>query len=173
MKEWIIERSDELIWSLIVIGVIVLIRLLLHSLVVRRILKKQFDKNRRKVISKTFNLTLVITAIIALTSIWGLDQSEMVLFIGSALTILGVAFFAQWSHLSNVTAGVILFFDSSIKIGDTITIMEKDFNITGRIEDIEAMSVKLSTEQGMILVPNNVILQKPIKIEERANDPQL
>ena len=160
------KYSNEIIASAILIVSVISVRLLLERSVVKRILKKQFDRNRRKVISKVFNLSLIIIMVIGFTSIWGLKTSEIILFVSSALTVLGVAFVAQWSHLSNITAGIILFFDSSIKIGDTITILDKDFNITGRIEDIDAMSVKISTEQGMILVPNNVILQKPVKIDE-------
>ena len=171
MKTWLFEHSTELIATLVVLGAIVILKFLLHSIVVKRILKKQFDRNRRKIISKVFNLALTLATIIGLVSIWGLNQSDIILFVSSALTILGVAFFAQWSHLSNITAGVILFFDSSIKIGDTITILEKDFNITGKIDDIDSLSVKLATDQGVILVPNNLLLQKPIKIEEPKNEP--
>lgn len=167
MKDWFIEHSFGLIATLIIIGVLLLVRLVLHSLILRRILKKQFDRNRRRIISKVFNLIITIAAVIGLISVWGLNQSDIVLFISSALTVLGVALFAQWSHLSNVTAGVILFFDSTIKIGDTITILEKDFNITGTIEDIEVLSVKLSTDEGTIMVPNNIFLQKPVKVGSR------
>ena len=169
MKSWFIDHSFGIIATLVIIGVLLFVRLIIHGIIIRRILKKQFDRNRRKIISKIFNLITTIAAVIGLVSVWGLNQSDIVLFVSSVLTILGVALFAQWSHLSNITAGVILFFDSTIKIGDTITILEKDFNITGRIEDIEVLSVKLSTEQGIILVPNNVFLQKPVKVDSREN----
>jgi small-conductance mechanosensitive channel len=112
------------------------------------------------------NLILVVFLIIIGTSIWGLNKSEIAIFITSVLTVLGVAFFAQWSHISNVTSGVILFFNSNIKIGDHITILDKDFNISGTIEDIGALFLRIKTDDSEIIsLPNNIILQKAIKIK--------
>ena len=82
----------------------------------------------------------------------------------SFLTILGIAFFAQWSILSNITACLILFINYPVKIGDSITILEKDNNITGEIRDIGAFFITLKTpENELITIPNAIILQKNIK----------
>ena len=87
-----------------------------------------------------------------------------IIYVSSFLTILGIAFFAQWSILSNITAGIILFINYPVKIGDTITILEKDNNITGEIRDIGAFFITLRTpNKELITMPNSVILQKNIK----------
>jgi hypothetical protein len=59
----------------------------------------------------------------------------------------GVAMFAQWSILSNITSGIILFF-FPFKIGDVIRIHDKDFPIEAEIEDIRAFHVALKTKDG-------------------------
>lgn len=159
------EYTVEIIASGIVVGVLIIARLILERLIVLRILRKQFDKNRRKAIAKMANLMILLLFISLMASIWGVQQDEIILFASSVLTILGVAFFAQWSHLSNITSGLIIFFDSSIKIGDTITIMEKDFYISGKIEDIKGLTFILKTKDGLVSIPNNTILQKPIQID--------
>lgn len=72
---------------------------------------------------------------------------------------------AQWSILSNITSGIILFFSFPYKIGDFIFIHDKDFPIEAEIEDIGAFHVYLKTKEGeMIVYPNNLMLQKGISI---------
>ncbi|MEX2588603.1 MAG: mechanosensitive ion channel domain-containing protein, partial [Chitinophagales bacterium] len=80
------------------------------------------------------------------------------------LTIIGIALFAQWSHLSNITSGVIIFFNHPLKLDDTVSIIDKDYEVEGRISDIGLFFVKLKTKQGEeVLMPNNIFLQKMIK----------
>ena len=52
-----------------------------------------------------------------------------------------------------------------MKIGDSITILEKDSvnNITGEIKDIGAFFITLRTaEKNLITLPNSIILQNNI-----------
>lgn len=127
-------------------------------------LKFGFQRSRILITSRVVTTLIYATAIVVVAFIWGVDEKQLILFISSFLTILGIAFFAQWSLLSNITAGLILFINYPVKIGDTITIMEKDFNITGEIRDIGAFSVTLKSSDGsFITVPNSLILQKMIR----------
>ena len=66
-----------------------------------------------------------------LTLVWGVDQSELLIFLSTILVVLGVAFFAQWSIISNITSTLIIFFNQPIKIGDYLTIMDKEYEIEG------------------------------------------
>ncbi|KAG1658288.1 hypothetical protein GQR58_023053 [Nymphon striatum] len=85
---------------------------------------------------------------------------------------MGVALFAQWSILSNITAGVILFFTSPYKIGDQIRIFDKeildeaiDTNNIYTIEDIRAFHLHLRKASGELLTyPNNMMLQKAVAL---------
>lgn len=134
--------------------------------VVKNILKKfRFTAQRRKLTIRIVNLLLSITAIVFVSAIWGVKQSQMAVFISSAMAVLGIAFVAQWSLLSNITAGLILFFNHPLKIGDHIKIIEKDFVIEGIISDITFFFVHIKTEnREKISIANNIFLQKNISI---------
>ncbi|MCE1154937.1 MAG: mechanosensitive ion channel family protein [Bacteroidales bacterium] len=81
--------------------------------------------------------------------------------------MIGVALFAQWSVLSNVTAGVILFFSPAYRIGNYIRILDKDMPTEAKIEDIFAFYTHLRTRDGELQIfPNNLLLQKAIQIME-------
>ena len=133
---------------------------------IKSILKKfRFTNQRRKLTIKIINFLLSITAIVFISAIWGVKQSDMVVFISSVLAVLGIAFVAQWSLLSNITAGLILFFNHPLKLGDHIKILEKDFVIEGKIDDITFFFVHIKTEnKERITLSNSTILQKTILI---------
>jgi small-conductance mechanosensitive channel len=117
------------------------------------------------------NLLLTITAIVFISAIWGVKQTDIVVFISSIMAILGIAFVAQWSLLSNITAGLILFFNHPLKIGDHIKILEKDFIIEGIVNDITFFFIHIKTENNeKITISNTVILQKTISIVLSHND---
>jgi small-conductance mechanosensitive channel len=76
--------------------------------------------------------------------------------------------------LSNVTAGVILFFSFPFKIGDKIKIMDKEMELPNEaylIEDIRAFHVHLRRSNGeLITYPNNMMLQKAIAMAQTYED---
>ncbi|MFM1874494.1 MAG: hypothetical protein RL266_231 [Bacteroidota bacterium] len=96
--------------------------------------------------------------------IWGVKQSELVYFITSLLTVVGIAFLAQWSILSNITSTLVIFFNHPVKIGDTITILDKEFSVEGRVSDIGIFFLIIKTDEGdQITLPSNVFMQKMVK----------
>ena len=126
-----------------------------------------FQKRRFIIINKIISVIVYASVIIIISFIW-VDENQLIYFISSFLTILWIAFFAQWSILSNITAGLILFVNYPVKIGDEITILEKDNNITGEIKDIGAFFITLQIEdKELITVPNSIVLQRNIKFKEK------
>lgn len=153
-----------LLETLIAIILWMILRLLVMRVVKKRLKTTDFSDARKRITLKGFFAVLNVLAISAMVTIWSVDQGEILLFLSSVITVLGVAFFAQWSHLSNITSGIIIFFNTSTKIGDHIRIMDKDFDIEGEILDIGMMFFKIrNAQQEIISLPNNVILQKAIK----------
>jgi small-conductance mechanosensitive channel len=112
-----------------------------------------------------------ILAAFALIIIWGVQTKDIFIVFSSITTVVGVAMFAQWSILSNITSGIILFFSFPYKIGDYIFIHDKDFPIEAEIEDIGAFHVYLKTKEGEIIVyPNNLMLQIGITILKHPDE---
>jgi len=154
----------KILETVISLVIFFLIKLISIRLIDRTVRKSLLQKSRGKIIKKIFLVVLVLINLIFILSVWGVDQSELFLFMASFLTILGIALFASWSHLSNLTAGIIIFFNHSVKLDDTIIIMDKDYEVEGRISDIGLFFVELKTKEGeQVSLPNNVFLQKMIK----------
>ncbi|MFT6959601.1 MAG: small-conductance mechanosensitive channel, partial [Polaribacter sp.] len=125
----------KIIESLIVFVVAFFIRFIITKSLRKIQTKFGFQDARIVVTNKIITILIYITVIVIVSFIWGVDEKQLLIYISSFLTILGIAFFAQWSILSNITAGVILFLNYPVKIGDSITILEKDSpnNINGEI----------------------------------------
>lgn len=154
----------RLIWTIVLIVGAILLRLIIVKSLKKIQRKFGFQNSRILVTNKVVSLLISITLIVFISFIWGVEKKDLLLFISSFLTIIGVGFFAQWSILSNITASLILYFNYPVKIGDKITILEKDNNITGQIRDIDAFFITLKTEEGkMITLPNGIILQKTVQ----------
>ena len=102
-----------------------------------------------------------------LAIVWGVDFNKISIFISSVLAVLGVGFFVQWSLLSNLTASAILFFNHPVRIGSRIRILDKDFELTGRVVDITGFYFFIKTDSGQLITyPNSIIMQKGIEILE-------
>lgn len=154
----------KLLESIIVLVIAFFIRFLITKSLRKIQLKFGFQQARIIVTNKIISILVYITVIVVVAFIWGVDEKQLLIYVSSFLTILGIAFFAQWSILSNITAGIILYVNYPVKIGDTITILEKDNNISGEIRDIGAFFITLRTpEKELITLPNAIILQKNIK----------
>ena len=160
------EYKIQIIETGIVIVVMIIVKLILTKLVSRRIVKNNFSTERKIIAIKSVNGMILLVTAAVIASIWSVEQKDIWMFISSIITVLGVAFFASWSHLSNITSGLILFFSQNMKVGDTIALLEKDFEIKGKIVSIELLFVLLKTDSNEIIsIPNNFFLQKPVRIE--------
>lgn len=155
----------QIIATVIAIVVFVVLRYLVNSIIGKFGRKADFGESRTQLVKKYIDYFIYALAVLTLVSIWGIKPEQIFLFVSSVLTVIGVAFFAQWSILSNITAGIIVFFSSPFKIGDTIKILDKDFPIEAKIVDIKSFYTLLKTAEGQeITLPNNLLLQKGIEI---------
>ena len=149
----------KILETVIAIVLFFLLRLGISKLISRTVTKSLLQKTRGKIIKKIFLIVLIFITFIFIFSVWGIKQSELYLFLASVLTVIGIALFAQWSHLSNITAGIIIFFNPSVKLDDTVAIIDKDYEVEGRISDIGLFFIKLKTKEGEeINLPNNIFL---------------
>ncbi|WP_442786909.1 mechanosensitive ion channel domain-containing protein [Flavobacterium suncheonense] len=129
------------------------------------------DHRRTNLVIKYIHILIGMLTVIILFTIWGIKAEHVVLFASSISAFIGVAMFAQWSILSNITAGIILFFNFPFKIGDVILIHDKDFPVEGEIIDITAFHALLKTKNGeRVTYPNNLLIQKGITIIQQNSD---
>ena len=159
------DFTQELIGTGILTIVFIVLRIITTKLVKRFAKSSQTLEHRTNLVIKYIHLLINILVVIALIIIWGVQTKDIFITLSSITTVVGVAMVAQWSILSNITSGIILFFSFPFKIGDIIRIHDKDFPIEAEIEDISAFHVNLNTKEGeRIIYPNNLLLQKGISI---------
>lgn len=159
----------QIIETAIAISIYLIIKIIIDRNIDRIVRNNKATKSRSKIVKKAINLTLLSVFMAVIFSIFGVDQSELTIFIGSVLTVIGIALFAQWSILANITSGIIIFFNHTVKLDDTITVIDKEYEIEGRISDIGLFFVILKTKEGeQITIPNSVFLNKMIKKKVNA-----
>jgi small-conductance mechanosensitive channel len=155
----------KIVQSAVVIICLIIIQIIIRKLIGRVLNKYGFSLQRKKLTIRALLVASVLVGLVFFAGIWGVKQSQLLVFISSLLTLLGVGFFAQWSILSNITASIILFFSHPLKIGSQVRLLDKDNPIEGKIEDITFFFVHIRTaENEHITIPNNVVLQKSISI---------
>jgi small-conductance mechanosensitive channel len=155
----------QLIQTLLVIAGYIGAYYINKSLIERVLKNTLLPRARRKIIVRAFNLLAMITSAVFMAAIWGLRQSEIAVFVSTIITAMGIAFFAQWSLLSNITSSILIFFNHPMKIGDHIKVMDKEFPFEGEITDLSYFFVYIKTTSGeLITLPNSLVLQKSISI---------
>ncbi len=157
--------KSEILFTIILLAVIIALNSISKRGIRRFGRTSSIDMNSRKIIFYLSNLLFYLVAFIGISLIWGVDLEDFSVFISSILAILGVGFVAQWSILSNLTASVILFFNHPLRLGDRIRVMDKDFDWTGKVEDISGFYLFMRTDDGkQITIPTNLVIQKGIEI---------
>ena len=154
-----------MIATIVALVIFMILRYLVNTIIDNIGKTSEFAESRTHLVKKYIDYFIYMLALLVIISIWGIKPEQIFLFISSVLTVIGVAFFAQWSILSNITAGIILFFSSPFKIGNVIKIMDKDYPIEAKIIDIRSFYTLLKTAQGEdITFPNNLLLQKGVVV---------
>lgn len=154
----------KIIETAVLILVYIVVKILTSKTIERVGKRFLYHKSRIKIVKKIVNVLLFFIISGFILFVWGVEQSELVVFISSFLTVMGIALFAQWSIVSNITSAVIIFFNHPVKIGDSIVVLDKDYQVEGKISDIGMffMIIK-STEGDQISIPTNVFMNKMVK----------
>lgn len=165
---WMDKYYITLLWSG---GVI-----LLHMIIVKWTLPKirkgvKISKLSEESALKAFNIMRIIIGMMTLAAlflVWGIDFSGLLLVSTSLITITGVALFANWSLLSNITAYFILLFQPSYSRGNFIRVFEGDNFVEGTIADVNLFNIKLITDdEEIIMYPNNLLLTRLTMLNPR------
>lgn len=173
MKDFFLSNNSALIKSAIIIILLFLVRIFIRKAILKIGRLGDITKKRTSLIIKYVNAVTLLLAVAGLSFIWSVNFEDLGLLFSSLFAVLGVAFFAQWSILSNVTAGIILFFSFPFKKGDRIRIHDSDLSSEAIIIDIKAFYVILKTDKGeLVTYPNNLILQKGVSLIRKKEDPQ-
>jgi len=104
---------------------------------------------------------ILFYGILALFILMALQQLGMNLnILLGAAGILTVALgFASQTSATNFISGIFLVFDKAFKVGDTIKVN----GFTGKVINVETMSIKLATADNQyVRIPNEMLIKNPI-----------
>lgn len=127
--------------------------------------KFSYDLNRTAATKRILIFSLYIFVFLLLVIIWGGDLNNIWVSLGSILGVIAIGFFAIWSILSNIVAGIIIYTINPFKITDTLVLVEKE--VTGKVIDIGLIYTKLQDKDGIITVPNNLFFQQIVKVKSK------
>ena len=168
LEEYFFTYQRQITFTIITLIALTVFQFILKKMAQKVGRKSEIQVTRTRLMFKYINILVILIAIFLLLLSWDYELKDLSLLFSSVFAVLGVALFAIWSILSNVTAGVILFFSFPYKIGNKIKIHDKDLPIEAIIEDIKAFHLHLRTADGeLITYPNNLILQKAVSLVER------
>lgn len=127
-----------------------------------------FVEKRILYTKKFFQSFLFVFLLVAIVIIWGIDIKGIFIFASSFFAVVGIAFFASWSILSNITSSIVIFFSFPYKMGDRIKIIDGDNSVEGTIRDMTFFNIHIECQDGnTTFYPNNLAIQKPvIKLKE-------
>lgn len=118
---------------------------------------------RASYVRKTCSAVLFLIAIASSCFLLGFAYQQVFIFLSSVLAVAGIALIAQWSMLSHITAGFIIFFAFPYRIGDQVKVVDKDEDITGIIVEIALFHVLIRrSDNSLVTYPNSLILQKAV-----------
>ena len=159
--------TNQFIHTAILIAFVIIVKLFAGKAVNRILVRLENDLKRKKITMRIINLFSLIFMVIGLAAIWNIDRSQLMVFITSLITVLGIAFFAQWSILSNITSSLILFFNHPVKIGQRIRVLDREYEIEGKLIDISFYFLYIKTDADeLVTIPTSVALQKTMVIKD-------
>ncbi len=122
------------------------------------------EMNRRAMV--VFHILLFLLLVVVLSIVWGIDIKGLLVLASSMIAVVGVALFAAWSLLSNITAFFILLGQRSFAQGKTVRIIDGSNAIEGTIMEVNLFSTELKTSDGEFVVyPNNLIVSRPVVVK--------
>lgn len=165
MLDFFTHHSRELFYTIAIIVLLVIFQVVLKTAAHKVGKRTEINITRTKLMFKYINILVLIISFFLFSFAWGMGLGELSLIFSSTFAVIGVALFAIWSILSNVTSGIIMFFSFPYRIGDKIKIHDKDMPIEAVIEDIRAFHLHLRNDDGELTTyPNNLILQKAVTL---------
>jgi small-conductance mechanosensitive channel len=164
------EYKIQIIESVVSIITFLIISKVLQRIIDRAGTKFSYHKTRIKIIKKIISVVVFIVLVGILLLVWAIAPSQLAAYLVSLFTVIGIAFLAQWSILSNITSTLIIFFNHQVNIGDTIVILDKDYQIEGKVSDIGIFFIVIKVKDNeYVSLPSNVFMQKMIKKVKTVN----
>ncbi|WP_337880868.1 mechanosensitive ion channel domain-containing protein [Rheinheimera sp.] len=138
----------------------------LYKTIAASVLKEEM--NRRALV--VFHILLFLLLVVILSVVWGIDIKGLLVLASSMIAVIGVALFAAWSLISNITAFFIMLGQRNFAPGAEVKIIDGGNHIEGRILEINLFSTVLLTKHNeQVVYPNNLIVSRPVVVQQQCS----
>lgn len=163
-----IKYQFELISTGFLLLFMLIVRFVLIELITKISRRQGINLARIHLMNRYVSVILILITLLIIPFIYGTHFKDIAVVFSSVFAVIGIALFAIWSILSNITSGIIMFFSFPYKVGDKIEIHDKDAPLEGIIEDIRAFQIHLRLDNGnLVTYPNNLMLQKAVTLVKK------
>ncbi len=157
LGEWFKAHYDVPIYTIVVIGIVLLVIALLR--LIERFVKV---KNRKiatvaSLIKSLFKWAVILVAVFLILRKWGVDTAKILASIGIIALIVGLG---CQSLISDVVAGIFLVADGAFEVGDIVVI--DDFR--GTVIDIGLKNTKIEDAGGNVKVVSNSAINTMVNL---------
>lgn len=155
----------QLVISVLVVILYFIISRRIAPVLYRFIAASQLKAEMNKRALVVFHIILALLLIVVLSIVWGVDIRGLLVLASSMIAVVGVALFAAWSLLSNITAFFILLGQKAFAEGMEVRVVDGGNYLEGRIIEINLFSTVLRTKDNELVVyPNNLLISRPVVV---------
>lgn len=133
--------SSQIILSLIHVSLFIITRWVMIRIVKKFAKKSERVEHRTGLIIKYIDFGTIFLLILGFILIWGVDVKNIGVVMSSVFAVIGIGFFAQWSILSNITSGVIMFLPFRIKLAILLKFMTKNFQMKVSLKTLKPFTL--------------------------------
>lgn len=128
-------------------------------------IKGKIDIHRKYRAELLLKIILACVLLCLVLVFWGIELRGLLVLGSSLFAMLGVALFAAWSLLSNLTAFLLMFIQNDCRVGYWVRIIDGANSIEGRIIEMGLMNVVLEHIDGhRVIYPNNLFVTRPVLV---------
>ncbi|MFY8273484.1 mechanosensitive ion channel domain-containing protein [Pseudoalteromonas sp. SSDWG2] len=128
-------------------------------------IRGRVDPHRKQRAQFLLKLLLAFVLTCVLLVFWGIELRGLLVIGSSLFAMLGVALFAGWSLLSNLTSFLLMFVQNDCRVGYWVKVIDGANFIEGRIVEMGFMNVVLEHIDGhKVLYPNNLFVTRPVMV---------
>ena len=127
--------------------------------------KGKVDLHHKSRAELLLKIILAFVVLCLVLMFWGIELRGLLVLGSSLFAMLGVALFASWSLLSNLTSFLLMFIQNDCRVGHWVRVVDGANWIEGRIIEMGLMNVALEHIDGhRIIYPNNLFVTRPVMI---------
>jgi small-conductance mechanosensitive channel len=128
-------------------------------------IKGKVDLHRKYRAELLLKILLAIVTLCLVLIFWGIELRGLLVLGSSLFAMLGVALFAAWSLLSNLTSFLLMFIQNDCRVGYWVRIIDGANFVEGQILEMGLMNVVLEHIDGhRVIYPNNLFVTRPVLV---------